>query len=392
MKICKHFNQCGGCRFQDISYPEQLKRKEERVKTLLATCGISTQVKPINAYGEWFYRNKMEFTFSGEPLACGLYNNALNRSEKKVIDIEECLISCEHVGEIIQKVKEFALKKKYVSYNKFSYQGLLRHLIIRESKCSGDLMIGIVITSRMEFDKEGFKKKLLSLPFAQQIKSIYLIINDSMSDAVVFEKKELLYGEPFIVEKLDGLTFQINIDTFFQVNPAGITDLYTKVRNYAALTGKESVLDLFCGTGCFGIFLAKSAKFVWGVELLEAIVAAAWQNAKSNNIENISFFAVDARKFLNTQTTFYKDADIVVMNPPRSGLSGKIVRAVLRLAPKMIFYSSCNPESLFRDLTGMTASYKVEFIEPFDFFPHTPHMECLAVLKKLSANSSQLSA
>jgi 23S rRNA (uracil1939-C5)-methyltransferase len=257
---CKHFGSCGGCRFQDIPYSEQLKRKEERVKALLEAVGISTEVKPINAYREWFYRNKMEFTFSGDSLACGLYNNALDRGEKKVIDIEECLISCEHAGEIIQKVKAFALREKYIAYNKFSYQGLLRHLIIRESKCSGQLLVGIVITSRMEFDRQAFTKELLSLPFAQQIKSIYLIINDSMSDAVIFEKKELLYGEPFIIETLDGLSFQIGIDTFFQVNPLGITDLYTKVRNYAVLTGNESVLDLFCGTGCIGIFLSKGAK------------------------------------------------------------------------------------------------------------------------------------
>ncbi|MDD5194314.1 MAG: 23S rRNA (uracil(1939)-C(5))-methyltransferase RlmD [Candidatus Omnitrophica bacterium] len=396
--ICKHFGSCGGCRFQNTPYSEQLKNKEARVKELMLASGLCAELKPINAYSEWFYRNKMEFTFSGEPmacgfgyrkpnhgpLACGLYNNALKRSEKKVIDIEECLISCEYAGEIIQKIKNLALKEKYPAYNKFSYQGLLRHLIIRESKFSGDLMLGVVTTSRLKFDKEAFLKEILSLPFSGKIKSIYWIINDSMSDAVVFEKKELLYGEPFIIEKLDGLSFRIGIDTFFQVNPAAIKDLYAKIRGYSVLSQDESVLDLFCGAGGIGMALAPDAKFVWGVELHETIVKAARENAVLNNLNNISFFASDVRKFLNTQSAFHKNIELVVINPPRAGLSNKIIRAVLRLSPKRIIYSSCNPETLLRDLADLRKSYKLEFIEPFDFFPHTPHMECLAVLKRIN--------
>jgi 23S rRNA (uracil1939-C5)-methyltransferase len=141
-------------------------------------------------------------------------------------------------------------------------------------------------------------------------------------------------------------------------------------------------LDLFCGGGSIGIFLADTAKFVWGVEVSEAIAACAWANAKENNIENISFFTADARAFLNTQGAFYRGIDVLIINPPRSGLSNKIIRAILRLSPKAIFYSSCNPDTLFANIRELSVSYKPELIEPFDFFPHTPHLEILVVLNK----------
>jgi 23S rRNA (uracil1939-C5)-methyltransferase len=158
-------------------------------------------------------------------------------------------------------------------------------------------------------------------------------------------------------------------------------NFYKKIRDYANLTKKQNVLDLFCGVGSIGIFLAASAKFVWGIEAAKAIVDMAWQNARENKVENISFIVSDVRRFLNTQKEFYKDADLLVVNPPRSGLSNKIIRAILRFSPKAIIYSSCNPEAFFRDLEGLKGAYKPDFIEPFDFFPHTPHLECLSLLK-----------
>lgn len=380
MNICKHFGQCGGCSFQDVPYSEQLRRKEEKIKGLMEVNGISAELKPINSYAEWFYRNKMEFGFSANAgLTCGLYKKG-NHSE--VVDIEECLIFSADAGNILGKAKEFAGDKGYAYYNKFSYQGFLRNLIIRETKFTKEIMLGIVTTGQGALDTEGFVKALTSLKLNSSIKTIYHIVNDSWSDAVIFEKKELLFGEPYIQEELDGLKFKIGIDSFFQTNPQGIKDLYAKIKNYANLTGDESVLDLFCGTGGIGIFLTKSAKFVWGVEIQKEIVEAAWMNAKINALENISFLAADVRKFLNSQGSFHKDTDILIINPPRSGLSNKILRSILRLTPKTIFYSSCNPDSLFRDIKILSADYSIKFIEPFDFFPHTPHVECLAVLYK----------
>ena len=382
MNICKHFGDCGGCSFQDVAYHEQLKRKEDRIKELISTHDITTELKPINSYQEWFYRNKMEFTFSSSDdgdIVCGLHSKLHKR---KVVDIKECLIFSPDTGKILGAIKDFAKERNLSAYNKFTHQGFFRHLILRHAKNTNQLMIGIVTSSQNPFDKEGFVECLKNLELEAELKSIYLIINDSLSDAVVFENKELIFGAPFIQEQLNDLTFNIDIDSFFQVNSKGIADLYSKISDYTDLTDERSVLDLYCGVGGIGLSLAKRAKFVWGIELGEEIVKAAWENAKINGIENISFLASDVRKFLNSGATFHKGADLVTINPPRSGLSKKVIRAVLRLKPKEIVYSSCNPVSFFNDAIGFIEDYDLKLIEPFDFFAHTPHMEVLGTFKR----------
>ncbi|MCK9613918.1 MAG: 23S rRNA (uracil(1939)-C(5))-methyltransferase RlmD [Candidatus Omnitrophica bacterium] len=379
--ICKHFGQCGGCSFQDISYSVQMLCKEESIRELMLAYGINCELKPINSYKEWFYRNKMEFSFGrNEGITCGLYKKG---SHGELIDVSECLIFSKDAGIVLKAVKDFFTMKGNSVYNKFSHKGFLRNLVMRETKFTNELMLGLVTTSSEELDKDGFTSMLKRLNLNSTLKSVYRIVNDSISDAVIFEKKELLFGEPFIEEKLDEFKFKIAIDSFFQVNPLAIRNLYGKIRDYAKLSKEEKVLDLFCGGGSIGIFLAGMAKFVWGVEVSQAIIDCAWQNAKENNIENISFFTADARAFLNTQGTFYKDIDVLIINPPRPGLSNKIIRAVLRLNPKTIFYSSCNPDTLFANLKELSVAYKPEFIEPFDFFPHTPHLETLVLLRRL---------
>jgi len=380
MKICKHFQECGGCRFQDIPYPQQLAIKEDKIKDLASAYKIDTELRPINPSRTEYYRNKMEFTFADQGgIVCGLYSKVERR---KVVDIEECLIFSPDLGKILKTIKDFLKEKKHSVYDKYSHQGFLRYLIIRETKFTKEIMIGLVTSNSETLEAEEFVAALTSLKLKSKIKSIYQIASDSFSDAVVFDKKELLYGKAFIEEKLGELTFRIGIDTFFQVNPYAIVDFYKKIREYANLSSSEQVLDLFCGVGSIGIFLARDAKFVWGVEREEEIVNIAWQNAKINKIDNISFFTAASRKFLNTQGAFYKNTDYLVINPPRCGLSLKIIRAILRLEPKNIIYSSCNPEALFRDLEGLLGQYSLDFIEPFDFFPHTPHLEVLSFLRR----------
>jgi 23S rRNA (uracil-5-)-methyltransferase RumA len=382
MKICKHFGNCGGCSFQNIPYLQQLKNKEEKLKKLLSYYEIDTSLKPINSYREWFYRNKMEFTFSfQEKIILGLHHK---NKKRKVVDIEECLIASRDTEKILNCVKKFANKKNYPVYHKFTHRGFLRHLIIREAKFTNQIMVGIVTTSLQDLDKEEFINDLLNLKLEKKLKSIWWIINDALSDAVVFQKKELLWGDCFIQEELGEYKFNIGIDSFFQVNSFGIKDLYEKITDYTCLTGKEKVLDLYCGVGCIGIFLSKKAKFVWGIELKKEIVEAASENAKLNKIENVSFLTDEVRRFLNLKGSFYRGIDLVVINPPRCGLSKKVIRAILRLEPKMIIYSSCNPDTFCRDLKALNSLYKINFIEPFDFFPHTIHLECLALLDKIS--------
>ncbi len=380
MKICKHFGECGGCRFQDLSYKKQLKSKQEKVKNFVSASGFSTKIRPIQYAHPWEYRNKMEFTFSGEgKVSCGLYSRKIKR---KLIDIEECLIFSSDAGKILKAVKDFANRQGYLAYDKYSHKGFLRNLICRQTKFTKQTMIGLVTASSDNFNKVEFVQKLKSLKLKAKLRSIYWIINDSFSDAVVFENKELLWGKDFIQEKLGGFLFQIGIDTFSQVNPKLANRFYKKIRKYAKLSKRNSVLDLFCGSGSIGIFLAKKAKFIWGVELAPEVVSLAWENSRINKINNISFFASDVKKFLNSQGIFYKNIDLLIVNPPRSGLSNKVLRAILRLRPKTLIYSSCNPEALFRDLESLTEKYAFEFVEPFDFFPHTPHLEVLTLLRK----------
>ncbi len=381
-KICRHFGECGGCAFQDIDYPEQLKLKKKGLEELITSYGLKTELKPFNFYENWFYRNKMEFTFAkDERIICGLYGRNDTFKKRRIIDIKECLIFSPEAGKILAAVKGFFEMQGYPVYDKWRHRGFLRNLILRQTRFTHQIMLGLVTTGVFSLNKEGLVKYLSALELEGKIMSIYWIINDSLSDAVVFEKKELIYGEPFITETLGDFTFYIGIDSFFQVNSLGIKDLYSKVRDYAQLTGREKVLDLFCGLGCIGLYLAKSADFVWGVEINPRSVELAFKNAQVNNIKNISFLNAEVKSFLSLNRTFYKDIDVLTLNPPRAGISAKVRRQILRLKPKGIFYSSCNPQSLLRDLKDLSASYKIDFLEPFDFFPHTPHLECLAKLK-----------
>jgi 23S rRNA (uracil-5-)-methyltransferase RumA len=381
MRKCRHFSECGGCRYQDIPYRRQLRDKKNKLKELLNSSGLSAKLKPINHAKKWYYRNKMEFSFSGQDqIVCGLYSKKVKR---RLVDIKECLIFSYDAPAILKAVKNFAKEHNYSIYDKYSYQGFLRHLIVRETKFTKQLMVGLVTTSQQEFEAEKFVKNLKALKLKSEIKSIFRIVNDSWSDAVVFEKKELIYGRSFIQEKLGGLRFKIGIDTFFQVNPRLAVNFYKKIRKYAKVSKSVRVLDLFCGVGSIGLFLAKGAKFVWGVEMNNDIVDLSWENSQVNKIDNISFLTSDTKKFLNSQSMFYKGIDLLILNPPRSGLSNKIIRSILRLKPKTIIYSSCNPQALFKDLQGLNERYKLEFVEPFDFFPHTPHLEVLAFLKKV---------
>ncbi len=377
--ICAHFNYCGGCSFQDIPYQEQLAQKEKRIKDMADFFSLNTHIKPINHFQEWYYRNKMELTFSStksESLICGLHKK---REKRRVFDLYECLIFSPRIGELLKVIKEF-LRDKYPPYNKFLHRGFLRHLIIREAKFTQEMMIGIVTTSSFELDAKGFVEAVLSTSFKKDIKSVYWIINDRLSDAVIFEKKNLLYGESFITEKLKDFNFRIFIDSFFQTNSYGINTLYSKIEEYAHIKGGEKVLDLYCGVGSIGMFLAKKANYVWGVEIKKEIVENAILNAQLNDIRNISFICEDVKHFLAKRDI--SNIDIMVINPPRCGLSKKIKKYILKAKIPTIFYSSCNPDTFFPDLKDFAELYRIEFIEPFDFFPHTPHLECLALLRR----------
>ena len=379
--LCRHFGICGGCQFQDLPYDEQILRKEQTIKELAYAAGLGDiEIKPMNRFNEWFYRNKMEFTFSESngQVVLGLHARGKHRV---VFDVQECRIFSKDIGQLLESVRLFCRRHNYRAYHKFSHKGFLRHLIVREAKFTGEIMIGIVTTSEEVLDKDSFLRHIMSSVYKDRIASVYWIINDSFGDAVVFQKKELFYKNAFITEKLNDYYFKIYIDSFFQTNPAGIKVLYRKVKEYAPLDNTMKVLDLFCGVGCMGIFLASKAEFVWGVEIIESAVINAADNAGLNNVKNISFVCADVRKFL-AQKDLAGNIDCVVLNPPRAGLSKKIKARITGLNASYLFYSSCNPNTLFADIKDLSPYYNIVFVEPFDFFPHTKHIETLVLLKR----------
>ena len=379
--LCRHFGICGGCQFQDLPYGDQIFKKEQTIKELAYAAGLGDiEIRPMNIFNEWFYRNKMEFTFSESngQVVLGLHTKGKHRV---VFDVKECRIFSKDIGQLLGHVRLFCRKHSYKAYNKFSHKGFLRHLIVRETKFTGEVMIGIVTTSEEVLDKDSFLRHIMSSVYKDRITSIYWIINDSLGDAVVFQKKELFYKNAFITERLNDYYFKIYIDSFFQTNPEGIKVLYRKVKEYAPLDNTMKVLDLFCGVGCMGIFLASKVEFVWGVELVEAAVINAADNASLNNVKNISFVCADVRKFL-AQKGLAENINCAVLNPPRAGLSKKIKARIVGLNSSYLFYSSCNPRTLFSDVRDLSPYYSPVFIEPFDFFPHTKHIETLILLKR----------
>jgi len=379
--ICKHFGVCGGCKFQDIDYSDQLLLKEQKVKDLIHKHSFNTPLKPINHFNPWFYRNKMEFTFSkglkGE-LVCGMHSL---QNKRQVFNLKECKIFSKDIGLILDTVRSFAQKNDYMSYDKFKHTGFLRHIIIRETKFTNQMMVGLVTSSENEFKGEDFVDALKRLSLSKEIKSISQIINDSFGDAVTFQETKLLHGEPFIVERLEKLEFKIYIDSFFQTNPEGVLKLYKKIKEYAPISKSSKVLDLYCGAGSIALFLAEKCEFVWGVEIQASAIVNATDNAAINKVKNASFICEDTRKFLIKGTLIDK-VDLVMVNPPRSGLAKKVKKRIIELNAPCVFYSSCNSKTLFEDLVDFSDKYEIEFIEPFDFFPHTHHLEVFCCLKR----------
>lgn len=379
--LCKHFGDCGGCSFQDIPYQKQVEEKYAQIEALSRDAGFSAPCNPVHYYPEWFYRNKMEFCFSEDSdnaLICGLYSR---KYKGKICGLQECRIFSPDAAVILPAVTEFCRAKGYTAYNKYRFTGFLRHVLMRQTKFTNQMMVCVVTTSQTKFDGEEFSRMLHALKIESEVVSVYHVVNDSQSDAIIFEQKHVISGQPYIQEQLGHYTFAIGPESFFQVNPRAAVDFYARIRQHAHLGYQDSVLDLFCGTGTIGMHLARDAKFVWGAEIEAAIVAAAWRNARVNHVHNISFFVSDTKHFLNAHSQFFKQMKLLVVNPPRCGMSPKVVQAMVAMAPERIFYSSCNPHTMFEDLKNMTG-YVPQFFEPFDFFPHTPHCECLTVLHK----------
>lgn len=377
-KICAVAKKCGGCQYQGISYQEQLAKKQKTVKTLLGKYG---RVEPvIGMENPYYYRNKVHSVFDRDRkgnIICGNYEAKTHR----VVAIEECMIEDERSQEIVRAIRDMLKSFKIKTYDEDTGYGLLRHVLVRRGFASGEVMVVLVTGSPIFPSKNNFVKALRAK--FPEISTVVLNVNDKKTSMVLGEREIVLYGKGFIRDTLCGCTFRISPKSFYQINPVQTEKLYRKAMEFAELTGKERVIDAYCGIGTIGLVASKNAGEVIGVELNPDAVRDARVNAKENKITNARFFQGDAGNFMEAMAAEGEHADVVFMDPPRSGSDKKFLSSVVKLHPEKVVYISCGPESLARDLEYLTGhGYKVKKIQPVDMFSFTEHIETVCLLSR----------
>ena len=392
--LCEHFKYCGGCSFQNLDYQIQIQQKTQQIKDVFDRIGNQKDyhIYPIEKCDHIYeYRNKMEFTFSnrrwilkGEPpnsksnFALGLH---IPGRYDKILNINQCHIQNNIANNILSIVKDNSLHMQ--PYDIIEHKGFLRNLIIRHAFNTNQTMINIVT---------AFENKKLLEPVVDKIKeeistvkSIVNNITTRKAGVSIGEYEINLYGENYIQEIINGLTFNISANSFFQTNTKQTEKLYSIIIKESNLNKDDIVYDLYCGTGTIGISMAKYVKFVYGFEIIESAVHDANINAKLNNINNIIFFKGDLQNIfrVNLDTEKIEKPSIVVIDPPRAGMHKKTILDIVEKKPEKIIYISCNPSTQARDIKELNAhNYKLKKILPLDMFPHTPHLENVAVIEK----------
>jgi len=379
---CAHYPACGGCRFQDLAYDAQLEAKEEQVRDALRRIGglAEPPVDPImRAESQFFYRNKLEYSFTTTPAGPALGFHRAGRWDE-VLEIEKCWLTTDLGNEIRNKVRDWARDERLEAYDQAEHTGYLRHLVLREGRNTGQVLVQLVTAAGEKFDRDELAERLRGFP---EVRSIHWAVNETAAEVTNLPTM-LLWGDEAIEEELCGLRFRVRPNAFLQTNTAMAERLYELAREHAALTGGETVYDLYCGIGTIGLTLASQALTVWGVEVSEESVACALENADLNGITNAAFFAGETADSLAELRDRAGSPDVVVVDPPRAGLSNKAVRRLGRLESPRIVYVSCNPTTLAGNVKELTASwgYKLERVRPVDMFPHTPHVESVSLLTR----------
>lgn len=374
---CPYHKKCGGCEYSGIPYEEQLQKKEKRVAKLLREFG---KVEPIVGMSyPYYYRNKVHAVYAQKKngqVICGTYE----KDSHRVVDIESCLLEDKQSTAIIRDIRGLLRSFKIKPYNEDTGYGLLRHVLVRHAHATGQVMVVLVIASPILPSKNNFVKALRQMH--PEITTVVLNINGRNTSMVLGEQEKVLYGKGYIVDELMGMRFRISAKSFYQVNPIQTKHLYQGALDMAGLTGKERVLDAYCGTGTIGMIASRDAKEVTGVELNRDAVRDAITNAKTNQVKNICFVCQDATEYICKAAEKKENFDVVLMDPPRAGSTKEFVDAVISLAPERVVYVSCNPETLARDLKWFCRAYRVETIRPYDMFPLTGHVETVCLLSR----------
>src|SRR4051795_4968681 len=379
---CAHYPACGGCRFQDLAYAAQLDSKEAQVRDALARiAGIAEPpLEPIvPAESPFFYRNKMEYSFtrSDEGPVLGLHRAG---RWDEVLDIERCWLTTELGNAIRETVDAWAREERLEAYDQADGTGSLRHLVIREGRNTGQALVQLVTAKGERFERDHLVETLQRFP---EVRSIHWAVNESPAE-VTNLPTQLLWGEEAIEEELCGLRFRVRPNAFLQTNTGMAERLYGIAREFAALTGNETVYDLYCGIGTIGLTLASNALTVWGIDISEESIACALENADLNGIGNAAFFAGNVGQSIADLQARSGDPDVVVVDPPRAGLAGKALKRLGETGASRIVYISCNPTTLAGDVKRLADGYGYSLLraKPVDMFPHTPHVETVALLER----------
>jgi len=385
---CDVFGKCGGCTYQTLPYAEQLRLKSNYVKNLLEAAKIGPFVfEEIVPSPEVFeYRNKMEYTFGDTekdgPLCLGMHERA---SFYNIVPTDSCRLTHHDFNCIQQGVHRFFLERQESYFHKNTHEGFLRHLVVRQGKQTGELLVNLVTTSQKGLDRKAFVEMLLALPLEGTIKGILQTVNDGVADVVKADAMHILYGEDCIHDQILGLTFKISAFSFFQTNTLGAEKLYSIVRDYVKEVGQgesfKTVYDLYCGTGTIAQVLAPVAEKVVGIELVEEAVEAAKMNAKANGLEQCHFIAGDV---MEKVADLAESPDIIILDPPREGIHPKAIFKIIAFAPKAFIYVSCKATSLARDLPFFKeAGYTIKKVRCVDMFPHGGHVETVVLMSRV---------
>lgn len=379
---CPYYDKCGGCQLQHLSYEGQTKHKQIQVEELMSSYG---KVNPILTMKDPYeYRNKVHSTFSYDKrkqIISGMYMEDTH----KVINIDKCMIQDSKADEIIETIRGFMRSFKMKPYNEDTGQGFLRHVLIRRGFATNEVMVVLVVSSKVLPGKKNYVKALVKKH--SEISTIVMNINNRKTSVVLGNQEITIYGKGYIEDILCGLKFRISPKSFYQVNPIQTEILYKKAIEMADLDGNETVIDAYSGIGTISLIASKSVKNVIGVELNKDAVKDAITNARQNNIKNVYFYNEDAGEFMVKLAKENKNIDLVIMDPPRSGSDEKFLSSIVKLSPKKVVYISCNPVTQERDLRYLVKKgYRVEEIQPVDMFPHTNHVECVIKIQKVKSS------
>lgn len=383
--ICPYSHSCGGCQDSGLPYGESLARKQRRAEALLGSFGRVESILGMEQPLHSRYKVVRSFGLDKKRRpVCGIYRPGSHT----IVPVENCLIEEELCGQIARDIFSLLPEFRIPVYDERSGTGYLRHILLRRSLATGRVLLTLVGVSPIFQAQKHFLKKLLALH--PEIETVVLNVNDRFGPVILGSREKLLYGDGTIEDRLCSLRFRLSSRSFYQVNPVQAEKLYGAALDYAGLTGRETLLDAYCGVGTIGLCAAGRARQVVGVELNRDAVGDAIANARLNRVKNAWFTAADAGEYLERMASGKVLPDVVIMDPPRAGSSERFLSSLLKAGPERVVYVSCCPETLARDLERLRPAYRAERIQPVDMFPFTDHIEAVVQLTKGEMQSKKI--